>query len=127
MRFFPIFLIFIFTAACSIYQSDGRKFLEKHALQFAATANLQSCGGEPLGEEWVEVSSSPTADVFSNEKQDFTLRIVAHGGPEIFHCTYQFASVQEMIERTDSAVELTLERMVLGLGGFAFFPITPLK
>jgi hypothetical protein len=54
------------------------------------------------------------AEVFSSETREFALKVVPRG-ESAFSCTYQFSSVQEMVERTDSAVELTIEQMALGL------------
>jgi hypothetical protein len=104
-------------SGCSLYQSDGRKFLEKQALQFsrAAATNLQSCGAEPLSEEWLKTSEDERVEVYASDARDFTLRVVPRTTDGVYSCTYQFASVQEMIERTDSAVDLTLEQMALGL------------
>ncbi len=103
--------------ACSLYQSDGRKFLEKQALQYSrsASVNSQGCGSEMMGEDWLKTSETDNADVYSNDSIDFTLRVVPRMTQGSFHCTYQFASVQEMIERTESAIDLTLEQIALGL------------
>ena len=120
--------LFISTSACSLYQSEGRKFLEKQGLEYsAAAANLQSCDHEPLGEEWLKVFGTDSAAVFSSESQEFVLRIMPLQANPAFSCMYRFSSVQEMIERTDAAIELTLGQVALGLGGFAFHPISPLK
>jgi len=110
-------LLFMSGSACSLYQSDGRKFLEKQALQFsrAASVNQQGCGMEAMGEDWMKVSETEMAEVYGNDALDFTLRVVPRSTAGSFHCTYQFSSVQEMMERTDSAIELTLEQMALGL------------
>lgn len=104
-------------AACSLYQSDGRKFLEKQAVQYSrsASVNSQGCGSETMGEDWLKTSETESAEVFSNDAIDYTLRVVPRMTTGSFHCTYQFASVQEMIERTDSAIDLTLEQIALGL------------
>ena len=113
---FLALLILPFTSACSLYQSDGRKFLEKQAFEFAeASANLQSCGKEKMGDEWLKISDSEQAQVYSSENSEFELRVVPLHSGDPFHCTFHFASVQEMVERTDSAVEITLEQMALGL------------
>ncbi len=110
-------LLALSCGACSIYQSDGRKFLEKQALQFArsASVNQQGCGSEVMGEEWMKTSKTDVAEVYSNDALDFTLRVVPLNADGSFHCTFQFASVQEMMEKTESAVDLTLEQMALGL------------
>lgn len=114
-RIVPI--LFLILGGCSLYQSEGRKFLEKQAIQFsrASAANLQSCGLEPVGEEWLKASEDERAGVYSSETREFALKIVPRGESGVFSCTYQFTSVQEMIERTDSAIELTVEQMALGL------------
>jgi hypothetical protein len=109
--------LFLGLSGCSLYQSDGRKFLEKQALQFsrAAAANLQSCGAGALSEEWLKTSEDERVEVYASDARDFALRVVPRTSDGVYSCTYQFESVQEMIERTDSAGDLTLEQMALGL------------
>jgi len=128
LRYLFGLIIILSTSACSLYQSDGRKFLEKQALQFsAAAANLQGCVQEKLSADWIKIYTDNDADVYSSDNQEFALRIVPRHTKAAFYCTFHFSSVQEMVERTDAAIDLTLEQMVLGLGEFAFHPISPLK
>lgn len=119
-------------SACSLYQSDGRKFLEKEAFSFAkASASLQGCGEELADERWAKISSSHNADVYSSEELDYTLRVIPAQSEKPFSCTYRFTSVQEMMDHTEEAVLFTLDQMALSLVSesdeFAFREVSPLK
>ncbi len=104
-------------SGCSIYQSEARKFLEKQALSYSrvSAANLMGCGHEPLTEEWLKTSEDERVEIFASDSRDFSLRVVPRGENGSYSCTYVFSSVQEMMERTDSAIDLTLDQMALGL------------
>ncbi|HMN70176.1 MAG TPA: hypothetical protein PKC28_16675 [Bdellovibrionales bacterium] len=126
-RFFFFISVFALTA-CSAYQSEGRKFLEKRAFEYAeenrdsAMAHWQGCDSRTLNENWTLLSETPQARVFSDENEEFSMRVQALGAPEGFSCAYRFSSAQDMIEHVDAAVILTL-----GLGEFAFRPLRPIK
>lgn len=114
MRFL-IFAFSILISACSVYQSDGRKFLEKSAFEYAGVgAFVQSCGAEPRGEEWLEASRSDAAIVYISERSDYAMRVDLLEGPEASGCRFRFHSAQEMVERTEDAVEYTLLHLSLG-------------
>ena len=133
MMFRGIFILAVSIAAlngCSLYQSDGRKALEKNAFGIAgvsAQSNLLGCHSEELNGEWLKVSQTEEAAVFASEHEDFALKVVPLNTKEAFNCGYRFASAQEMIERTDSAIEITIHELGLSLGTFAFPASTPLK
>ncbi len=130
MTFRGIFILGLAFAlsGCSLYQSDGRKTLEKNAIGLAsAQANFISCQAEPLGPEWLKVSQTEEAEVFASEKEDFALTVAPSLSAMPFNCLYRFSSAQEMIERTDSAIEITVHELGLSLGGFAFRPLSHIK
>lgn len=111
MRFLILILTALGLAACSLYQSPGRKFLEKQAYEFAgvsAEAHLTGCQYVPFEREWVELNNTPLARIYTHETAEFQLRVfpllAAHG----FSCDFQFTSAQEMFEKMDAAVDLTI-------------------
>lgn len=113
-----------------MYQSDGRKRLQKSGLStpvVLASANLLGCHHAALDSQWMKVSATAEADVFTSDQGEYLLSVVPTQTNKPYHCTYQFESAQEMVERTDAAIELTLFNMGLSLGEFAFHPISPLK
>lgn len=109
-----VVLTLIFSlCACSVYQSDGRKFLEKNAYAFAGVSALQaqpyllSCQNEPAAAPWVEQSRTSEAEIFENE--GFALRIQPLQATD-FTCDYLFSSAQQLVEMTDNAVALTMAK-----------------
>jgi hypothetical protein len=104
-------------SACSIYQSDGRKFLEKQAYEFAgvdAQQNLLGCqsGSDSSAGQWTQLSHTQLARVFVHETDDFELRVVPITSDDsAFSCDYGFTSAQEMFEKTPAAVDLTILRL----------------
>ncbi len=115
-------------AACSLYQSDSRKFLEKQAFEYdAASAYLVSCPIEPIASEWEVSAETESAKIFENQKIDFAIRILPSQQEGQFSCIYRFTSAQEMIEKMDAAIELTRVYMGLSPGAFAFHPDSHLK
>lgn len=125
-----IFILAISAAlqGCSVYQSDGRKQLEKNAVGIAtASANLVSCQHEPMSKDWLKIAETESANVFASEKTEFALKVVPHAASQSFNCAYQFSSAQEMTERMDSAIEIAILELGQSLGSFAFPPISNLK
>lgn len=113
-----------------MYESDGRKRVAKYGVRGPngeATANLVGCRHAPLDTQWMKVSTTPEAEVFTSDQGEYLLSVVPKHTNYPYHCTYQFDSAQEMVERTDAAIELTLLNMGLSLGEFAFLPISHLK
>ncbi len=128
LRRFVLLLILPAISACSIYQSEGRKFLEKNAYEYSnvSALNLQSCSYGSVSSEWLEFSSTPTSTAFTSDQNEFALLIVSHAqNTPSFACQFQFSSAQEMVERTEAASELTLLHQ--SLGEFAFRPLSHIK
>jgi len=118
--------------ACSLYQSDSRKFLEKQAIEFAgsaAQANLVDCPEGQLEESWQLKEETPKAGLYTHDLSTFELRVVPMEQSPLqqFSCVYRFASDEELTEKTQAAVELTVFYLGLSPGGFAFHPISHLK
>ncbi|NJL26295.1 MAG: hypothetical protein HC902_14865, partial [Calothrix sp. SM1_5_4] len=94
---------FLLLGACSIYQSEGRKFLEKQAYEFAgktAQANLLGCQSHTVvGSDWAHMSDSPLAQVYVSESESFELRVFPVEAEDGFACDYRFSSAQEMFEK----------------------------
>ena len=119
-------LSIISLGACSLYQSDARKFLEKQAFEYAgksASAYLTGCDEELLGEEWLMVSRTDSARIYASEIEEFTMKVKLQGGT--FSCAFRFNSAQEMIEQTPAAIDLTVLHQ--SLGEFAFPSVTLVK
>jgi hypothetical protein len=115
-------------SACSLYQSDGRKALEKNAAGLAsAQSYMTACEWSLPSQEYLLVSSNEDADVYASEREEFSMAVVPSDAP--YSCNYRFHSAQEMIELTDSAVEITLQSygMAQRPGAFAFPTHSPLK
>jgi hypothetical protein len=115
-------------SACSLYQSDGRKELEKNAVGLAtAQAYITGCEWGLPSKEYLRVSSNEDAVVYASEREDFSMAVVPSEAP--YSCNYRFHSAQEMIELTDSAIEITLQNysMAQRPGAFAFPTDSPLK
>ncbi|MBX3022400.1 MAG: hypothetical protein KF799_12070 [Bdellovibrionales bacterium] len=111
VRGFVAFITVVGLGACSLYQSPGRKFLEKQAFEYAgvkAQAYQMACEQGATLKGWAPFSQSTQAHVFTHETNEFQIRVVTAGDPLPFSCDYQFASAQEMYERVGDAIDLTL-------------------
>lgn len=115
MRSLALTIVGFCLTGCSLYESAGRKFLEKNAYEFAgvtAMANQQSCQGERATAAWVQVNETSLAHVYVHDQGDnFEMRIVPSENNVEFSCDYQFASAQEMFDKTAAAIDLTLVQL----------------
>jgi hypothetical protein len=109
---------------CSVYQSDGRKFLESQAIQFSeAKANLTSCGSNPVNaEKWNFLENEDRAEIMVATGDSFELRVIpilrAPGHSEVstpanrseqpFSCEFRYNSAQEMYEKMSPSIEFCL-------------------
>jgi hypothetical protein len=108
--------------ACSVYESGGRKTLEKQAFEIAgvgAQENLTACGYTPAkAGHWMLIQTTDEAKLYAREADTYELRVTAKStGPNIA-CLFHFSSAQELYQRSQSALELTL--LHLSPGQFAF-------
>jgi hypothetical protein len=100
-------------SACSIYESQGRKFLEENASTsgcpscVSAQANLLSCDRNPSTTAWTPLESNPRANLWASEGENFELRVSPTDDTE-YNCYFRFSSAQEMYAKSDSAIALTL-------------------
>ncbi|MGE3760454.1 MAG: hypothetical protein AB7H97_22000 [Pseudobdellovibrionaceae bacterium] len=130
LRGFFIFVAAVGLSGCSLYQSSGRKALEKNAIGLAmASANMTGCQNSFPAAEYLKVSENEEAAVYASEREDFAMAVVPLSISTPYSCNYRFNSAQEMIERTDSAIELTIQNFLTAqsLGQFAFHKHSPLK
>ncbi len=100
--------------ACSLYQSEGRKFLESQAFEYAGVqANLKSCdtlGAGPGGELRF---TNERADVFQRPDQPLTIRVIPRAH-EPQACEFQFNDPTELDDRLPLAIEFTWQHLRLG-------------
>jgi hypothetical protein len=99
------------TSGCSLYQSDARKFLEKQAFEYAGVAavpNLLGCPGDIADADWTLASETQKARVYINDAAEFEMQVILNQGDTTFKCVFRFHSAQEMVEKTEAAVALTL-------------------
>jgi hypothetical protein len=102
--------------ACSVYESEGRKFLEQQGLQFAgvaAQANLLSCSHDAPTSAWVLLEKTEKAQAYARESETYDLRVVP-ATDSTYSCYYRFSSAQEMYEKTPDAIDLTIHRLSQG-------------
>jgi hypothetical protein len=113
LRFLALCAVSLAVVACSVYQSPGRKYLEKSAFDYAGVSAqeaqpfLQGCQNQGADSHWVEQSQTADAKIFENE--GFQLRIQPLAAAN-FSCDYSFSSAQELVEKTADAVALTMNK-----------------
>jgi len=97
------------TSGCSIYQSDGRKILEKNLATIGVTvqANFQGCDRLPTHREWTLLERREDSSVYSLDEDGYVLRVVPTTD-ETFNCYYGFNSAQEMFEKVSAACAKTV-------------------
>lgn len=130
IRHFTLILICALSCSCSLYRSDARKFLEKQAFEFAGVAlqaNLLGCPSEIENADWTLTTEIQDARIYVNTQSAYEMQVIAGPSHAAFSCTFRFSSEQEMVEKTEDAVKLTIFNMGQSLAQFAFSPISPLK
>lgn len=114
MKFLFSFLILSgMLSACSIYQSDGRKFLEKQAFEYAgvqAQENLLGCRQAPGVHGFNLFHSEARALIFRSEMKPLEIRVVPLGHRP-YGCDYGFANEEELNADLTPAIELTLRQL----------------
>jgi len=107
--------LLLFSTGCSVYQSEGRKYLEKQAFEFAgvaATENLLACDYSGVDASWVLTEQTEQTDIYVSENQDFKMKVqVQRANGDLspsYGCGFQFGSAQEMYEKSADAAALTL-------------------
>lgn len=115
---FPLLISVSLLTGCSVYQSDGRKFLEKQAFEFAgvnAAANVTNCGyasSEVINQTseaklWTLSEKGENTETYVSESTEFAMKVLTTGESPSYGCDFQFSSAQEMIEKSKDAAELT--------------------
>jgi hypothetical protein len=98
--------------ACSLYQSPGRKFLEKQVFTFSGTsAHFVGFQNSAPLEGWILLSRTPLAQVYGHETGDFETRVVPVESDGQFSCDFTFTSAQEMFELMPSSVEMCVSEL----------------
>jgi len=112
MRKLFVLSIATILSSCSLYQSEGRKFLEQQGFEYAgvsAQAYLRDCQEAKPTEGWVKLTETPLARVYVHETDSFEMRVLPNqDNLSDFHCDYQFPSAKDMMEQTSAAIDLTL-------------------
>lgn len=110
-------------SGCSLYKSDGRKFLESQAFEYAgvsAAQNLQQChrNWSPSGDWRLDQDTGTTFTFIKGSG----LRVFAQTPPANFGCEFHFESAEELESKRQSAIEVTLLHLRLGetFSQFAF-------
>ncbi len=117
-----VFISSLFLGACSVYQSDGRKFLEKEAFEYSgAQAYLLKCPGAEADVRDLELTHSDSRAQVFRFKNSQNIRVLTHQQPA-YACDYGFANALEVAALQEPAIELTIR-----LGEFANSQIYPLK
>jgi hypothetical protein len=109
---FPSKVIFLlpFLCACSLYQSDGRKFLEQRAFEYSgasAQANLLNCSEGTFSAGEPELYRDERV-VAVNPKSTPLELYVSTLSDRPYVCNYGFTTEQELTGKLSSAIELTL-------------------
>lgn len=112
MKFlFSLSILICGLCACSAYQSEGRKFLEKQAYEYAGVqSHLVSCQNTNSIAGANLVFSEQRASVYSTDGQPLAIRVVPSTGPA-FSCDYGFANGDELTHKLTGAIEYTLHQM----------------
>ena len=98
-------------SACSVYQSEGRKFLEKQAFEYAGVqAHLVSCQNVQSTDGLTLIHSEPRAEIFSSAINPLAMRVVPLGDRP-YSCDYGFTSTDEMAAQFSPAIGLTLHNL----------------
>ncbi len=99
-------------SACSVYRSDGRKFLESNlnTIGVKISAYVEACDYAPVANgEWQPLKQTELADVYSGG-EEFGLRVIPRDAPD-FHCDYRLPNAKMAFEQTDAAITHTLEQL----------------
>ncbi len=112
MKFRSSFLVLLLSlSACSVYQSEGRKFLEKQAYEFAGVqANLLSCQKVQATDGLTRIHGEARANIYSSSSQPLVMRVVPLGDRP-YSCDYGFTTADEMSSKFSPAIGLTLHNL----------------
>jgi hypothetical protein len=100
-------------SGCSIYESDGRKFLEDNAIQLhdgtLSSSNVKGWGPTDSTTAWVSLEKTPQAEALVNEGSGFELQVTPLAQSQS-SCFFQFSSEQERNEKLAAAIDYSLHQ-----------------
>src|SRR4051812_26140129 len=98
LRLFQCLLLVSMLAGCSVYESDGRKYLETDGIglyERTKTFNFSGCNTNPSTRAWVRFEKDSRADVSVSDDNSFDMKVVPSGETQ-YACYFHFTSAQEM-------------------------------
>jgi hypothetical protein len=99
--------------SCSVYRSDGRKFLESGLSTVGVSVQSNWIGCDRLPDVvpgmWEAFESTEQVNVLKGEGELFDMRVIPWRDSD-FHCDYRFTSAEEMYKKTEAAIAHTLEQ-----------------
>jgi len=104
-----LFLALLISTGCSVYQSDGRKFLEKQVADFSgvsAQQNLFSCedASTSTTDQWIVWRQESNSELYRNPSDPQLLRVMVMPAHT---CDFRFLSDEELNQKIPSAIEIT--------------------
>jgi hypothetical protein len=111
--FLLVMLFFLLPLSCSVYRSDGRKFLESDlgTIGVSVQAYVQACDRSASDDDkWQPLENGDQAELFKTDDGNYDLRVIPLADQN-FHCDYRFPSPNEMSKKIDDAIEYTLEQL----------------
>ena len=105
-------LLPLFLSACSLYESDGRKFLENNlsTIGVKISAYVEKCDFEPVSlEDWQSIKSTEDAQVFAGG-EGYQLRVLPLADMT-FHCDYRLPNAKSLFEHSADAAADTVQRL----------------
>jgi hypothetical protein len=120
MKFlFSLIFSILFLSACSVYRSEGRKFLEKRAYEYSGVeAYREQCTTPAHTAGLTQIHSSNQAQVFALEpsaKSQSRIRVAtptagqSPDGTFPYGCDYGFTDQQELTSKMAPAIEQTVD------------------
>lgn len=118
MRFlFSLAAIALTLSACSIYRSDGRKFLEKRAYEYSGVeAYREYCAGtaETTGLNVIGGDSRAQLYALAPTTESSNRMRVVPLGDRPYSCDYGFTTPEQMTSLMDPAIGLTVHLQTSG-------------
>jgi hypothetical protein len=106
-----LFAATILLMGCSVYRSDGRKYLESNGFVIvsgSAVPNLENCGFGGGSDSWTPLQETPEAWIFTSEDNGTELHVVSKAETPAYGCDFKFQSGEEREQKLQDALDLTL-------------------
>jgi hypothetical protein len=117
LKLIALTAIFILLTGCSLYESDGRKYLEAGGITFynktKPASAFVSCSTEAPSAAWVPFEKNDLGQFSSSESENFEI-LVTPVSTTPYNCLFRFASAQEMFENTSGAMDYCLHQSPVG-------------